>query len=173
MTSAAIESTNARVTSSAVTTVSTAIADGSRPAVSQKPAASASALTTTNSIAAPEVPFRDEHGEFILDFVDGGDIMAWVSQGAIADRTRERLGETDRGIALYRRMLLEQLDVVTAGGDPLGIVRDPAENEMIELPQERHKYGRGSAFLREAIEMSHVRYSPIREHIIEVLSRPA
>ncbi len=120
-----------------------------------------------------EVPFRDERGEFLLDFVDGGDIMAWVSQGAIADRTRERLGETDRGIALYRRLLFEQLDVVAAGGDPLGIVRDPAENEMIELPQERNKYGRGGAFLREAIEMSHVRYSPIRDRIVELLSRPA
>ena len=59
------------------------------------------------------------------------------------------------------------------GGDPLGTVRDPAENEMIELPQERNKYGRGGAFLREAIEMSHVRYSPLRDRIVELLRAPA
>jgi 5,5'-dehydrodivanillate O-demethylase oxygenase subunit len=117
-----------------------------------------------------EVPFRDERGEFLLDFVDGGDIMAWVSQGPIADRTRERLVETDRGIALFRRLLLEELERVATGGDPLGVVRDPAENEMIELPQERNKYGRGNSFLKEAIEMSHVRYSPIRESILELLA---
>jgi len=117
-----------------------------------------------------DVPFRDERGDFILDFVDGGDIMAWVSQGPVADRTRETLVETDRGIALFRRLLLEQLATVAAGRDPLGVVRDPAENERIDLPQERNKYGRGPAFLREAIEMSHVRHSPIRDRIIEVLS---
>ena len=117
-----------------------------------------------------EVPFLDERGEFLLDFVDGGDIMAWVSQGQIADRSRERLVDTDRGIALYRRLLFEQLDAVAAGRDPMGVVRDPADNVMIELPQERHKYGRGGAFLREAIEMSHVRYSPIRDRILELLS---
>ena len=52
-------------------------------------------------------------------------------------------------------------------------VPDPAENEIIELPQERNKYGRGGAFLREAIDMSHVRYSPIRDRIVEMLSTPA
>ncbi len=117
-----------------------------------------------------EVPFRSPNGEFILDFVDGGDIMAWVTQGTIADRTRETLVETDRGITLFRRLLQEQLETVAAGGDPLGVVRDSAENECIELPQERNKYGRGHAFLREAIEMSHVRYSPILDRILEVLS---
>ena len=120
-----------------------------------------------------EVPFRDERGEFILDFVDGGDIMTWVSQGTIADRTAETLVDTDRGIALFRRLLLEQLETVAAGGDPLGVVRDPAVNQCIDLPQEKNKYGRGPAFLREAIEMSHVRHSPLRDRILEVLSTPA
>lgn len=123
-----------------------------------------------DAVPVYDVPFQDERGELIVDFVDGGDIMAWVTQGPIADRTGELLVETDRGIALYRRMLLEQLAVVAAGGDPLGVVRDPAANERIELPQERDKYGRGGAFLREAIAMSHVRHSPIRDRIVEVLS---
>ena len=103
-----------------------------------------------------EVPFRDEHGRFLVDFVDGGDIMTWVSQGGIADRTREMLVDTDRGVVLLRQLFLEQIARVQAGEDPLGVVRSPAANEMIELPQEREKYGRGDAFLREALAMSHV-----------------
>ena len=69
-----------------------------------------------------DVPFRDDDG-FIVDFVDGGDIMTWVTQGAIADRTRELLVDTDRGIVLYRRMLLREADRVAHGLDPLGVVR--------------------------------------------------
>jgi 5,5'-dehydrodivanillate O-demethylase len=96
-----------------------------------------------------------------------------VSQGTIADRTAETLVDTDRGIALFRRLLFEQLETVAAGGDPLGAVRGPAVNQCIDLPQEKNKYGRGTAFLREAIEMSHVRHSPIRDRILEMLSPPA
>ena len=109
-----------------------------------------------------DVPFRDERGNFLLDFVDGGDIMTWVSQGAVADRTREMLVDTDAGIVLFRRLLFEQIERVRAGEDPLGIIRAPDENEVIELPQEREKYGQGDAFLAESLAMSHVRYSPIR-----------
>jgi 5,5'-dehydrodivanillate O-demethylase len=116
-----------------------------------------------------DVPFRDERGGFLLDFVDGGDIMTWVSQGAIADRTREMLVDTDSGVVLLRRLLFEQIDRVRAGEDPLGIVRSAEENEVIELPQERDKYGKGDAFLAESIAMSHVRYSPIRDEIVNLL----
>jgi 5,5'-dehydrodivanillate O-demethylase len=115
------------------------------------------------------VPFRDEKGAFLLDFVDGGDIMAWVSQGPIADRTREMLVDSDRGVVLYRRLLLEQIERVRAGEDPLGLVRSPADNEIIELPQEHDKYGRGDAFLAQSIASSHVRYSPLRRQILELL----
>jgi 5,5'-dehydrodivanillate O-demethylase len=129
-------------------------------------------MVSQDHVPVYEVPFRDERGDFLLDFVDGGDIMAWISQGTIADRTREMLVETDRGIALLRRLLFEQLETIERGGDPLGIVRDPAENDCIDLPQERNKYREGAGFLREAVEMSHVRYSPIRDRIVELLSTP-
>ncbi|MEO6026822.1 MAG: Rieske 2Fe-2S domain-containing protein, partial [Candidatus Binatia bacterium] len=68
-----------------------------------------------DAIPVYEVPFQDEHGAPLVDFVDGGDIMAWVSQGAIADRTREMLVDTDRGIVLLRRILFEQIARVQAG----------------------------------------------------------
>jgi 5,5'-dehydrodivanillate O-demethylase len=134
------------------------------------PAHSTGALQQTE-IPVYEVPFRDEHG-YIVDFVDGGDIMTWVSQGPIADRTRELLVDTDRGIVLLRRMLLREADRVAAGLDPLGVSRMEDE-AVIELTQEENKYGDGAAFLAEALDATHVRYSPLREQIIELLRVPA
>jgi len=58
---------------------------------------------------------------------------------------------------------------VRAGQDPLGVIRASEENAVIELPQEREKYGAGDAFLAESIAMSHVRYSPIRDEIAALL----
>jgi 5,5'-dehydrodivanillate O-demethylase len=121
-------------------------------------------------IPSYEVPWRDERGEFLVDFVDGQDIMAWVTQGEIADRTRETLGTADRGIVLYRRLLVEQLEAIQAGRDPLGVIRDPARNQVIELPQERDKFRDGAGFLAETLEMSHVRYSPLKEQIRGLLA---
>jgi 5,5'-dehydrodivanillate O-demethylase len=120
-----------------------------------------------------EVPWRDERGDFLVDFIDGQDIMAWVTQGAIADRTREHLVPGDRGIVLYRRLLREQLERTQAGLDPLGIIRDPEENRIIELPQERDKYRGGARFLAESLELGHARYSPIKDQIRALLLDPA
>jgi 5,5'-dehydrodivanillate O-demethylase oxygenase subunit len=65
--------------------------------------------------------------------------MVMFTQGEIADRALENLGESDRGVVLYRRVLLEQLDKIERGEEPLGVVRDPAKNESyIELPMEKH-----------------------------------
>jgi len=47
------------------------------------------------------------------------DQWACESQGRIQDRTREHLGTSDRGIATYRRMLLEAIATVQKGGKPL------------------------------------------------------
>jgi hypothetical protein len=41
--------------------------------------------------------------------------------GAIADRTLERLGTTDRAIITSRRLLLKAVKTVEDGGDPPGV----------------------------------------------------
>ena len=84
---------------------------------------------------APFTPFplRDENGEYRLDQVLVQDAMAWESQGPIADRTQENLGAADRGVAMYRRLLKEQIAAVQKGADPLGVVRDPKANRLIEF----------------------------------------
>jgi 5,5'-dehydrodivanillate O-demethylase oxygenase subunit len=61
------------------------------------------------------------------------DRAAQESQGPIYDRTKEHLGYTDRGVILLRRLYKESIEAVQKGLDPLGVVRDPAKNEMIRL----------------------------------------
>ena len=62
------------------------------------------------------------------------DIVAWVGQGRIADRTRENLGASDRGVLLLRRRLFDDLAAIAAGRDPSGTIRDAAANSGIALP---------------------------------------
>ena len=62
------------------------------------------------------------------------DFVAWVGQGTVADRTGEHLGESDRGVILMRKRLLEEAHVVARGGEPKALIRDAAANECVELP---------------------------------------
>jgi len=68
-----------------------------------------------------------------MDTIQSQDGMAWETQGAIYDRTKEHLGASDTGVAMYRRLLAEQIDVVADGGDPIALVTDPARNESIDM----------------------------------------
>jgi 5,5'-dehydrodivanillate O-demethylase len=61
------------------------------------------------------------------------DAMAWETQGAITNRSREVLGTSDMGIVLYRRLLREQIRAVQEGREPKGIIRDPALNDCIRI----------------------------------------
>jgi 5,5'-dehydrodivanillate O-demethylase len=78
-------------------------------------------------------PLRDEYGEYRLDQVLAQDAMAWETQGAITDRTQEHLGVSDEGIIAFRKLLREQIEIVRAGGEPLGIIRTPERNGIIEF----------------------------------------
>jgi len=63
-------------------------------------------------------------------------MMAWVTQGPVAERQQERLGESDKGIILYRRLLREQIAVAETGKDPMNVFRDPAKNQILHIPTE-------------------------------------
>ena len=79
-------------------------------------------------------PIKDSNGDWIISHVGNQDIVAWVSQGRIADRTREHLGASDRGVAMLRRRLFDDLAAVAEGKDPRAIIRNPERNVRIELP---------------------------------------
>jgi 5,5'-dehydrodivanillate O-demethylase len=76
---------------------------------------------------------KDENGDFHVKSFPSQDSMAWVTQGPIFNRGAEHLGASDRGIALWRKLLDEQIKIVEEGGDPMNVVRDPAENSLIEF----------------------------------------
>ncbi|GAB7389128.1 aromatic ring-hydroxylating dioxygenase subunit alpha [Bacillaceae bacterium] len=118
-------------------------------------------------ISLYEVPLIDENGDYVTDYIDGQDMMAWVTQGEIADRTTERLGTSDKGIIMYRQLLMKQLKLVESGQDPMCVFRDPAKNECLELPQEEDKYGVGDLLSGVAKEWN-TRYAPNIDEIIEI-----
>ncbi len=91
------------------------------------------------SVPYREVPLKDEHGEWNVLYVFNQDYMAWITQGPIARRDLEKLGESDRGLILYRKMLSEQMGLVADGGDPINTFRTP--HHMLEAPIERTKFG--------------------------------
>lgn len=79
-------------------------------------------------------PVFDDAGNWITSHVMNQDFLAWAGQGVIADRTREALGHSDRGIVMLRRRFFEQMDSLATGSDPKGIIRDPAAARCVELP---------------------------------------
>ena len=81
----------------------------------------------------PEMKTPD--GEYKLDSFFSQDQMALETVGEIYDRTQENLGVSDRGIVLYRKMLLDQIKRVENGQEPsVGVVRDAERNRMIDFP---------------------------------------
>jgi 5,5'-dehydrodivanillate O-demethylase len=78
---------------------------------------------------------------FRMDEVQAQDHMAWETQGPIADRTQERLATSDRGVAMLREMLRREIEKVQKGLDPKGVIRDPAENKMIDTKLEESLHG--------------------------------
>jgi 5,5'-dehydrodivanillate O-demethylase oxygenase subunit len=67
-----------------------------------------------------------------LNEVQAQDHMAWETQGPVADRTRERLATSDAGVVMLRDMMFREMERVEKGLDPKGVVRDPAENDIID-----------------------------------------
>ena len=87
------------------------------------------------TIPSWEGPIRDPRtGRWITSHVMNQDFVAWVGQGAIADRTQEHLATSDRGVIAMRKRFFEDMERIERGEDPKGIVRDPARNVCITLP---------------------------------------
>jgi 5,5'-dehydrodivanillate O-demethylase len=90
-------------------------------------------------------PVKDPRsGEWITSHIMNQDFLAWAGQGTAADRTRERLGRSDRGIVMLRNRFLADLKRIAAGDDPKAVIRDPGVNACIALPvAEREALTRG------------------------------
>ena len=81
---------------------------------------------------------------------------------ARADRrpdARRRSARPTAGITLYRKMLCSgRSSSVAAGADPKCVIRDPAQNDVIELPLERQLNARTNGFAR-SMRRHNVRFS--------------
>ena len=114
--------------------------------------------------------YLNDDGSYKVELIDGQDIMAWCTPGPIFDRTAERLSWSDRGVILFRKMLFRELEAVAAGRDPIGTVRDPAKNEIIEFPLEhgRAQFEDGFESLSRRSSWS---YYPHIDELIDVFGR--
>jgi 5,5'-dehydrodivanillate O-demethylase oxygenase subunit len=79
-------------------------------------------------------PIRDANGNWITSHVINQDILAWVGQGRIADRTSESLGASDLGIVMIRKRMLDELDAIAQGREPKGVIRNANVAACVELP---------------------------------------
>ena len=106
-------------------------------------------------------------GQWRSDDTMAQDHIAWILQGTVMDRSAETLGESDRGVIFYRKILTEQMQLVSDGGEPINIIRDPKENEMIHVDQE------GWTTLGKTSDIEEIaRYgSKLRSTIIDTLSK--
>jgi 5,5'-dehydrodivanillate O-demethylase oxygenase subunit len=114
-----------------------------------------------------EFPHRGPDGEYLLDFVYAQDVFVWEAQGKIAQRQLESLGTTDAGVIMFRKMLQRELKKVEAGVDPIGVIRDPAQNERIDLPLEHGKDMYSDGF-EALLNRNMVTYSPIKDELVAV-----
>ena len=104
-----------------------------------------------------------------MDMIDSQDIMAWVSQGRIFQRQTEALGTSDKGIILFRKILQRELEKIERGEDPMGVIRDPAKNEVIAFPLERDKAHFTDGF-ENLLRRQYARYSPFADDLVRLFN---
>jgi 5,5'-dehydrodivanillate O-demethylase len=95
-------------------------------------------------------PGRIEDGWWNIAERDQDD-AAVDSQGPVANRTREHLGSSDKGIAMFRSMVKRSIEAVAKGRDPAGVIRD--ENHApIELVTFKTQLGEIPGIVRHVEE---------------------
>lgn len=72
--------------------------------------------------------------ETLLELTSAQDYVAAVGQGAIVDRTAERLSASDAGIATLRRLLLREMHLIQAGA-PTKQWRKQDQREELLVPE--------------------------------------
>jgi phenylpropionate dioxygenase-like ring-hydroxylating dioxygenase large terminal subunit len=73
-------------------------------------------------------PYQQTHATYtgMGEDINVHDQWAVESQGRIQDRTREHLGQSDKAIIAYRRLLLTAIDEAAAGGRPMMVLDQAA-----------------------------------------------
>jgi len=105
-------------------------------------------VTQQDTIPIYDVPLPglDENGQPEWQYLDnnsGQDVAMWYTQGDVADRREEHLGLSDKGVAMYRKLLELNMLKVQKGEDPMNTFRDPATNVIHEMHTEQVLFNRG------------------------------
>jgi len=79
------------------------------------------------------IELKDEEGYFHMRSFSSQDSMAWETQGPVRDRSVEHLATGDKGVALWRQLLKENIEKVKRGEDPMGVIRDPHKYQIISF----------------------------------------
>jgi 5,5'-dehydrodivanillate O-demethylase len=64
------------------------------------------------------------------------DYQAIISQGEIFDRTTEKLGRSDGGITIFRKMIMDGIETVRKGGDPKCVWRTEEMDRILDFSQD-------------------------------------
>lgn len=136
-------------------------------------------LPPQQSVPVYEIPLYDENGKFMTEVGIIQDIYAWATQGPIAERDQEHLGQSDIGVIMYRELLREQMEKVERCEEPMEVYRDPARNVYIDIPQEVHNntsttprtISNRATMMRS--DRTQERYSPLRETIASLFEQAA
>jgi 5,5'-dehydrodivanillate O-demethylase len=116
-------------------------------------------------------PVKDaQSGRWITSHVINQDIVAWAGQGRITDRTQENLGASDRGVALLRRKLFEDIEAVQEGRDPKGLIREPAINHRVVLPSDSRDFFQNGLALQDYLR--HPKWGRLLNHFIFHAGQP-
>ena len=114
-----------------------------------------------------DVPFKDENGEYIMDNIDGQDMVVWCTQGA--DR-RPHQGESRRLRQRHRavppRAAARDQEGRARRRSDVHVPRPDAE--LAHRPAERAQKHHNSEGARSWIMRTHAAYSPIAEDVIRM-----
>lgn len=113
-------------------------------------------------------PVRDgQTGRWITSHVMNQDFVAWVGQGTLAERMKEHLGRSDRGVIMMRKRFLEEIDSVARGEAPKGLVRDPKVNECVSLPIFDREFFLNGPSREEIEDPGHRRSRSMRDFVFQ------
>jgi 5,5'-dehydrodivanillate O-demethylase len=83
------------------------------------------------------------NARYAIDRLTRQDVMAIETQGGISARENWRPATSDRGVVLFERAVLREMDRVQEGHDPYAVMRDP--NQVIDTTFELFRQTGGAA----------------------------
>jgi 5,5'-dehydrodivanillate O-demethylase oxygenase subunit len=103
------------------------------------------------------------------------DVLMWTGRERIADRSLDQMGDSDRGILLLWKLLLEQLERSGRGEDPMNVFRQP--HKQIGLPAAGQffssslRYTEDGSYRRGSVTAGETMPEHIREQVEDLFAR--